>query len=87
MKALEDYKRENMFLIDFTLRKLLINCLQRFLEVFISCLSLMTVGKLQLAIVREIGFENRVVGVAGHAFNASVEREIRIVVYGFESPL
>ena len=65
-----------MFLIDFTLSKLLINCLQRFLEVFMPCLSLMTVGKLQLAVVREIGFENRVVGVAGHVFNAFAKRGI-----------
>ena len=63
-----------MFLINFTLRKLLISVLQRFRKVFISCLTLMTIGKLQLAIVREIGFENRVVGVVGHAFNASTER-------------
>ena len=69
-----------MFLIDFTLSKLLIYCLQRFLEVFIPFLSLMTIGKLQLAVVREIGFENRVVGVTGRAFNASTERGIRITV-------
>ena len=69
-----------MFLIDFTLNKLLINYLQRFLEVFIPCLSLMTVGKLQLAVMKEIGFENRVVGVAGHVFNASAEKGIRIVM-------
>ena len=69
-----------MFLIDFTLSKLLIKCFQRFLEVFIPCLSLMTIGKLQVAIVREIGFENWVVGVAGRAFNASVERGIQITV-------
>ena len=70
-----------MILIDLTLRKLLITCLQRFLEVFISCLSLMTIGKLQLAIVRKIGFENRVVGVAGRAFNAFTEKRIRIAMY------
>ena len=67
-----------MFLIDFTLKKLLIRVLQKFFEVFIPCLYLMTIGKLYLAVVREIGFENRVVGVASHIFNASVER-------GFES--
>ena len=69
-----------MFLIDFTFRKLLINYLQRFLEVFIPCLSLMIVGKLQLAVMRETGFENRVVGVTSYAFNAFAEREIRIIV-------
>ena len=40
----------------------------------------MTIGKLQLAIVREIGFENQVVGVAGRIFNAFAERGIRIAV-------
>ena len=39
-------ERENMFLMNFTLRKLLICVFQRFLEVFILCLSLMIVGKL-----------------------------------------
>ena len=40
----------------------------------------MSVGKLQLAVVRKIGFENRVVGVTSYAFNAFAEREIRIIV-------
>ena len=40
----------------------------------------MTVGKLQLAIVREIGFENRVIRVIGRAFNAFAKRGIRIAV-------
>ena len=40
----------------------------------------MTIGKLQLAVVREIEFENRVVGVVGRAFNAFVEKGIRIAV-------
>ena len=84
MKALEDSKREKYVLIDFILRKLLFFCLQRFLEVFIPCLSLMIVGKLQLAVVKEIGFENWVVGVVGCSFNASAEREIRIVFVKFE---
>ena len=48
-----------------------------FPEAFIPCLTFMTVG---LAIVREIRLENRVDGVAGHAFNASAESRIRIAV-------
>ena len=40
----------------------------------------MTIGKLQLVVVREIGFQNRVVRVAGRAFNASVEKGIRIAI-------
>ena len=51
-----------------------------FLEAYIPCLSFMTVGELQLAVVREIRLENRVDGVAGHTFNASAESEIRIIV-------
>ena len=40
----------------------------------------MTIGKLQLVVVREIGFQNRVVRVAGRAFNVFVKRGIRNVV-------
>ena len=69
-----------MFLNDFTFRKLMIDCFQKFLEVFIPCLSLMIVGKLQLTVMRETGFENRVVRVTSYAFNAFAEREIRIIV-------
>ena len=68
-----------MFLINFTLRKLLISVLQRFLKVFIPCLTLMIVEKLQLAVVRETGFENQV-GVTGRAFNAATKMGIQIAV-------
>ena len=51
-----------------------------FFEAFIPCLTFMTVGELQLAVVREIRLENRVDGVAGRVFNAFAELGIRIVV-------
>ena len=40
----------------------------------------MIIEKLYLAVVREIAFENQVVGVVGRAFNDSTKRGIRIVV-------
>ena len=53
-----------------------------FLETYIPCLTFMTVR--ELAVVREIWLENRVDGVTGRAFNASVEPGIRIAWARFE---
>ena len=45
--------------------------LQRFFEAYIPSLSLMTIGELQLAVVKEISIKSRVVADVGRAFNAS----------------
>ena len=47
--------------------------LQRFFEGYRPSLSLMTVGELQLAVVREISIKSRVVAAAGRAINTSAE--------------
>ena len=40
----------------------------------------MTVGELLLVVVKEIGFKNQAVGVAGYTFNAFAEWGIHIAV-------
>ena len=56
----------------FALRVLLL-FFQCFFEVYIPSLSLMTIGELHLAVVREIWIKSQVVAAVGRAINAFAE--------------